>query len=139
MWPTGLDRSLDMRRAFRTLAIATTASTVLLIAWGGVVRATGSGDGCPDWPRCFGSWIPRIDYHTLIEYFHRLLALVSAPRLQTATVRHIEVLVLRPQVLGVFDAKAPVARAFDVFTSGLSRWWPLDHGVGKKPIAGNKL
>jgi hypothetical protein len=26
--------------------------------------------------------------------------------------------------------KAPVARAFDVFTSGLSRWWPLDHGVG---------
>ena len=25
--------------------------------------------------------------------------------------------------------KAPVARAFDVFTSGLSRWWPLDHGV----------
>ena|SRR5712691_7066129 len=28
--------------------------------------------------------------------------------------------------------KAPVARAFDVFTSGLSRWWPLDHGVGKK-------
>jgi len=31
--------------------------------------------------------------------------------------------------------KAPVARAFDVFTSGLSRWCPLDHGVGKKPIA----
>jgi uncharacterized protein YndB with AHSA1/START domain len=30
--------------------------------------------------------------------------------------------------------KAPVARAFDVFTSGLSRWWPLDHGVGNKPI-----
>jgi uncharacterized protein YndB with AHSA1/START domain len=30
--------------------------------------------------------------------------------------------------------KAPVARAFDVFTSGLTRWWPLDHGVGKKPI-----
>ena len=67
-----------MRRAFRTLAIATTASTVLLIAWGGVVRATGSGDGCPDWPTCFGSWVPRVEYHTLIEYFHRLLAVVSA-------------------------------------------------------------
>src|SRR5260370_21887545 len=26
--------------------------------------------------------------------------------------------------------KTPVARAFDVLTSGLSRWWPLDHGVG---------
>src|SRR3974390_1713001 len=31
--------------------------------------------------------------------------------------------------------RAPIARAFDVFTNGLSRWWPHDHGVGKKPIA----
>ena len=31
--------------------------------------------------------------------------------------------------------KAPVDRAFEVFTNGLSRWWPHDHGVGKKPIA----
>src|SRR6266404_3567465 len=30
--------------------------------------------------------------------------------------------------------KAPVAHAFEVFTSGLTRWWPHDHGVGKKPI-----
>src|ERR1700704_3008930 len=30
--------------------------------------------------------------------------------------------------------KAPIAHAFDVFTSGLSRWWPHDHGVGKKPV-----
>jgi uncharacterized protein YndB with AHSA1/START domain len=31
--------------------------------------------------------------------------------------------------------KAPIAHAFEVFTSGLTRWWPHDHGVGKKPIA----
>ena len=30
--------------------------------------------------------------------------------------------------------KAPVAHAFDVFTNGLARWWPRDHGVGKQPI-----
>ena len=30
--------------------------------------------------------------------------------------------------------KAPIAHAFEVFTSGLTRWWPHDHGVGKKPI-----
>jgi uncharacterized protein YndB with AHSA1/START domain len=30
--------------------------------------------------------------------------------------------------------KAPIERAFDVFTTGLTRWWPHDHGVAKKPI-----
>jgi uncharacterized protein YndB with AHSA1/START domain len=30
--------------------------------------------------------------------------------------------------------KAPIERAFDVFTSGLTRWWPHSHGVVKKPI-----
>jgi uncharacterized protein YndB with AHSA1/START domain len=30
--------------------------------------------------------------------------------------------------------KAPIAHAFEVFTSGLTRWWPHDHGVGKMPI-----
>jgi uncharacterized protein YndB with AHSA1/START domain len=31
--------------------------------------------------------------------------------------------------------KAPIAHAFDVFTNGLTRWWPPNHGIGKKPIA----
>jgi protoheme IX farnesyltransferase len=66
-----------MKRAFRILAVATVVTTLLLIAWGGVVRATGSGDGCPDWPTCFGSWVPRAEYHTLIEYTHRFLAFVA--------------------------------------------------------------
>jgi uncharacterized protein YndB with AHSA1/START domain len=30
--------------------------------------------------------------------------------------------------------KAPIERAFDVFTSGLTRWWPHNYGVGKQPI-----
>ena len=32
------------------------------------------------------------------------------------------------------DVKASQARAFEVFTSGLGRWWPRDHGIGKKPM-----
>jgi len=66
-----------MKRTFRSLATATAVLTLLLIAWGGIVRATGSGDGCPDWPTCFGRWIPRAEYHTLIEYTHRLLAFLA--------------------------------------------------------------
>ena len=30
--------------------------------------------------------------------------------------------------------EAPIDHAFDVFTSGLTRWWPYNFGVGKKPI-----
>jgi protoheme IX farnesyltransferase len=66
-----------MKRTFRSLATTTAVLTLLLIAWGGIVRTTGSGDGCPDWPTCFGRWIPRAEYHTLIEYTHRLLAFLA--------------------------------------------------------------
>ncbi len=58
------------------LATATATLMFLLIVVGSVVRTTGSGLACPDWPLCHGRLIPPFQFNILIEWFHRLLALV---------------------------------------------------------------
>jgi heme o synthase len=68
-----------MLTRFAKLAVAAAVATFVLIAVGGLVRATDSGLACPDWPGCFAfnDWIPAAELHVWIEHTHRLIAALA--------------------------------------------------------------
>jgi len=76
---------------YQKTAITTVIATLVLIFIGGLVRASGAGLGCPDWPKCFGMWIPPTTaadlpagydaslfnpVHTWLEYVNRLVGVL---------------------------------------------------------------
>ena len=82
---------MDRMYQFYKASIITVILLYILILVGGFVRITESGDDCPDWPKCYGSWIPpfTIDdipeefsptqdkvYGSWIEYFNRLVGVI---------------------------------------------------------------
>jgi cytochrome c oxidase assembly protein subunit 15 len=53
---------------------ALSAATFGLIVLGALVRAHGAGLACPDWPLCFGRFVPAFDLRTAFEWSHRVVA-----------------------------------------------------------------
>ncbi len=66
-----------MTTAFRRLAVVTAVFAYLQITLGALVRVSGSGLGCPDWPLCQGRPYPPANLHSIIEYSHRAVGSVT--------------------------------------------------------------
>src|SRR5947208_13836783 len=68
------DRLAVTPSQYRRLAYVTLAALTLIVLTGAAVRLTGSGLGCPDWPKCFGKALPPLSSHALIEFGNRAVS-----------------------------------------------------------------
>src|SRR3954469_3077599 len=59
---------------YAKVALVALASLALIVMTGAAVRMTGSGLGCPDWPKCYGQTVAPLESHAIIEYTNRLLS-----------------------------------------------------------------
>src|SRR3954454_16639779 len=71
---------------YRYVAYAALAVCTLIVFTGAAVRLTGSGLGCPSWPKCEGGRLtPELQVHGLIEFSNRgITAIVTIPSLAAA-------------------------------------------------------
>lgn len=134
---------------YQKVAITTVLATIFLIFVGGLVRAAGAGLGCPDWPKCFGMWIPPTTatelpaafdpsqfnvFKTWTEYINRLIGVVIGFLILSTFVLSFRYRKSRPAVF-YSSAAAFVMVLFQgwlggqVVLTGLSEWLITVHMI----------
>ena len=127
---------------YRTLTLLSLIAAIAQVALGGVVRVTGSGDACPDWPLCHGQIIPPFDYHIWLEFSHRLVATAVGLLVVVSLVlawRHMRTsraAVTAMSINAVLVVAAAILGGLTVL-SDLSWWTRLIHlGLAELTVAG---
>jgi heme a synthase len=143
---------------YARVAYVALGALTLIVLTGAAVRLTGSGLGCPDWPKCYGKDVPPLETHALIEYSNRLItALVTIATLAAGVLawrrrpyrRDLAVLgtllpvgVLGQAVLGGFTVRGKLDYGFVMGHFGLSMVllllgtalvWRVRHAPGERP------
>ncbi|MGH7681460.1 MAG: COX15/CtaA family protein [Candidatus Eiseniibacteriota bacterium] len=100
-----------------TLLVAALAMVFLLVVWGGIVRLSGSGLAIPDWPLAHGKLLPKPHPNVLIEFGHRVLAMLVG-----FTTLAIAIVVFRSREyrakIGVLTVAALIALVLQIFMGG---------------------
>src|SRR3954447_17732152 len=58
---------------YAQVTLVALAALAMIVLTGAGVRLSGSGLGCPDWPKCYGGTTPPLESHAVIEYTNRLI------------------------------------------------------------------
>jgi cytochrome c oxidase assembly protein subunit 15 len=122
-------------RTVRRLALASVVANAAIVVTGGAVRLTGSGLGCPDWPRCTsGSYAPTpaSSGHGFIEFGNRMLtfalvAVVAATLVAVVRQRPRRPALVRLSVLLVLGIPAQAILGGITVLTGLNPWTVMAH------------
>ena len=149
---------------YRRVAYVTLAALTLIVLTGAAVRLTGSGLGCPNWPKCYGSALPPLSTHALIEFGNRALSgLVGVITVVAAALaftrrpfrRDLAILavllplgVVAQAVLGGFTVREHLAPGFVmahfslsmiILIAAVALAWRATHERGWRPVSTDRL